>query len=280
MKTYYVYALILMFTIITGCDASKKKTIMCAGSSTVLPVVSNAAEEFKRRHSDVNIMVNAGGSGVGIKLLGEKNIQIGMISRNITQEEIKEYPDVEFVTHRIGRDAVVPVVSSEIYNAGLQALTIEQIAKIYKGDIKNWKELGGPDKKILVVDKEISRGTRHVFMEIILGNKEAEAPGADLVLGSNNEEQTAIAQSGAAIGMLSNAWINDDVRGLSIILANGEVVEPSIQNIISGKFPIIRDLLLITNGKPRGKTREFIDFIKSSDGQKIVEQAGYIPLYQ
>ncbi|MDR4507921.1 MAG: phosphate ABC transporter substrate-binding protein [Candidatus Brocadiaceae bacterium] len=280
MKTYYVYILILMFTIITGCNASKKETILCAGSTTVLPVVSDAAEQFTLNHRDVAVIVNAGGSGVGINLLGEQKIHIGMISRNISQEEIEKYPDVHFITHSIGKDAVVPVVSSEIYDAGIIALTIEQIAKIYKGGITNWKEVGGPDKEILAVDKEISRGTRHVFMEIVLGNKEAEAPGADLVLGSNNEEQVAIAQSNAAIGMLSHAWINDDVKGLSIILANGERVDPTLQNIINGKFPITRNLLLITNGEPQGKIREFIGFIKSPDGQKIVEQAGYVSLYR
>lgn len=280
MKIYYVSVLILLFATITGCNASKKETILCAGSTTVLPVVSNAAEEFKRKHPDVNIIVDAGGSGVGINLLGGQKIQIGMVSRNITQKEIEKYPDVHFVTHPIGKDAVVPVISSEIYDTGVKALTIGQIAKIYKGEIKNWKELGGPDKKILAVDKEMSRGTRHVFMGIILGNEEAEAPGSGLVLGSNNEEQTAIAQSDVAIGMLSNAWINDDVKGLSIILANGEVVEPTLENIINGKFPITRNLLLITNGEPQGKIREFIDFIKSPNGQKIVEQAGYVSLYQ
>ena len=280
MKIYYVSVLVLLFAIITGCNTSNKETILCAGSTTVLPVVSNAAEEFKRKHPDVNIMVNAGGSGVGINLLGEQNIQIGMISRNITQKEIEKYPDVHFVTHPIGRDAVVPVISSEIYDAGVRVLTIDQIAKIYKGEVKNWKEFGGPDKEILAVDKEMSRGTRHVFMGIVLGNEEAEAPGSDLVLGSNNEEQTAIAQSDAAIGMLSNAWINNDVNGVSIILANGEIVEPTLENIINGKFPITRNLLLITNGEPQGIIKEFINFVKSPQGQKIVEQAGYVSLYQ
>lgn len=276
----YVYVFLLLFVAIISCTSHKKETIMVSGSTTVLPVVSKAAEQFLLRHPDVNIVVNAGGSGVGINLLGEKKIQIGMISRNITPKEIESYTHVRFITHPIGKDAVVPVVSSEIYNEGVKALTIEQIAGIYNGKIKNWKELGGPDRKILVVDKEKSRGTRHVFMKIIMGNKDAEAPGADLVLGSNNEEQTAIAQSGSAIGMLSNAWLNSDVKGLSIILNDGEIIAPTLENIINGKFPITRDLLLITDGKPQGKIEEFIGFIKSPDGQKIVEQAGYVSLYE
>lgn len=280
IRSNYVYVILLLFTSIISCTSHKKETIMISGSTTVLPIVSKAAEQFRSGHPDVNIVVNAGGSGVGINLLGERQIRIGMVSRDITRNEIEEYPDVHFITHSIGKDAVVPVISSEIYHAGVTALTIEQIAGIYRGEIKNWKDVGGPNKKILAVDKERSRGTRHVFMEKVLGDKEAEAPGAGLVLGSNNEEQTAIAQSDTAIGMLSNAWLNSDVRGLSLIFNDGEIIAPTLENIINGKFPITRDLLLITDGKPQGVLQEFIDFIKSPEGQKIVEQSGYVSLHK
>jgi len=254
--------------------------IHVAGSTTVLPVVSRAAEQFKARHPDIQIIVNAGGSGVGINQLGEGKIAIGMASRDITREEIEKFPNTTFVTHAIGRDAVVPVVSSEIYAAGIHALTLRQIGQIYKGEISNWREVDGPDRDILVIDKEKSRGTRHVFMAAVLGDKAAEAPGADLVLGSNNEEQTAVVQSDAAIGMLSNAWLNDDVKGLSIILSDGTMVEPTLAHIVDGTFPITRALLLITNGTPGGNVKTFIDFILSAAGQAIVKESGYVSIVQ
>lgn len=259
-------------------SCNKKESINVSGSTTVLPVVSNAAEQFKNTHSGINVVVNAGGSGVGINQLGEGKIDIGMASRDITSEEIAKYPDVKFNVISIGKDAVVPVVSSEIYNQGVTSLTLAQIGEIYKGEINNWKEVGGPDVEILCVDKETSRGTRHIFMEIVLGDKEAEAKGADLVLGSNNEEQTALVQSDAAIGMLSNAWLSDDVKGLNIILSDGSIIEPTIENINIGTFPITRDLIIITNGKPTGNTKAFIDFILGEEGQQIVEDAGYVKI--
>ncbi len=261
-----------------GCKSNNKETIRVSGSSTVLPVISKAAEQFLLKNSNVNIIVNSGGSGVGINLLGGKQIEIAMSSRDITQKEIDSSPEVEFLIHTIAKDAVVPVISSEVFDSGIKSLSLEQIGKIYKGEVKNWKELGGTDKEILVIDKETSRGTRHIFMKIVLGNKEAKAPGADLVLGSNNEEQTAIVQSDAAIGMLSNAWLNKDVKGLSIILESGETVEPTIENIVNGTFPIKRDLLLITNGEPKGITKTFIDFVNSAEGQKIVTEVGYVSM--
>jgi phosphate transport system substrate-binding protein len=271
---------ILLFSFIafTFFSCSKKESITVSGSTTVLPVISNAAEVFKKSHLDLNIIVNAGGSGVGMNQLGEKKTDIGMISRDITNEEVLKYPDANFNVIAIGKDAVVAVVSSEIYDAGITELTIAQLASIYKGEVKNWKELGGPDKDILCVDKEAARGTRHVFMEIVLGDKEAEAPGADLVLGSNNEEQTAIVQSDAAIGMLSNAWLNKDVKGLRIKMADGSSVAPTIANIINGTYPITRNLEIVTRGKPTGQLKEFIDYILSAEGQKVVKRAGYVEI--
>lgn len=264
--------------LIFSCSQSKNETIRVAGSTTVLPVVSVAAEKYMTANPESRIIVNAGGSGVGVNQVGSQQIEIGMISRDITQKEIEQYPKTNFKTHSIGRDAVVPVVSSEIYDAGITSLTLEQVAKIYKGEISNWKELNGPDKDILVIDKEASRGTRHVFMEIVLGDKEAVAAGADLVLGANNEEQTALVQSDAALGILSNAWLNDDVKGIAIIMPNGEVIEPTLENIINNKFPITRDLVLITHCDPKGKIKAFIDFIKGSTGQKIVVENGYVSI--
>lgn len=271
-------ALAFCIILFAACSSRSNDTLKIAGSTSVLPVVSVAAESYMSEHPDSRIIVNAGGSGVGVNQVGSQQIEIGMISRDITQKELEQYPQTTFKTHVIGKDAVVPVVSSEIYNAGIQSLTLEQIAAIYRGDISNWKELDGPDKEILVIDKEAARGTRHVFMEIVLGDKEAIADGADLVLGANNEEQTAITQSDAAIGILSNAWLNKDVKGIAIVMPNGDIVEPTLENISSGTFPITRDLVLITNGEPTGNIKSFIDYIKTPAGQKIVRENGYVGL--
>jgi phosphate transport system substrate-binding protein len=268
--------LLLILISVFICSCARRPAIKISGSTTVLPVVSNAAEQFLAMNSGLNIIVHAGGSGVGINQLGEGKVDVGMISRNLTDLEIERYPDVEFVTHTIGRDAVVPVVSSEIYDFGVRALSLKTIGRIYKGEIRNWKEIGGPDKNILVIDKERARGTRHVFMEKVLGDKEAVAEGADLVLGSNNEEQTAIVQSDAAIGMLSNAWLNEDVKAVSIIVSDNVVIAATHDNFVKGRFPMTRDLLLVTNGQPRGIVKDFIEFIFSDYGQEIVEAAGYV----
>jgi len=253
--------------------------ISVVGSTTVLPIATRAAEQFvAKKNGEVLITVNGGGSGVGIQSAGSGRADIGMASREITPRERKRFKNPGLWVLAIGRDAVACVVSSEVYSAGVQVLSKEQIGDIYLGKIKNWKEAGGPDREIVVIDKERHRGTRHVFMKYVFGNENTRTPGARLVTGSNNEEQTKIAQSDSAIGMLSIAWMNDDVVGVGI-RDGDEIIQPTLENVRGNRFPISRNLNLVIAGKPMGKVREFVDFILSPEGQKIVAESGYVPIH-
>ena len=147
----------------------KRSLIKIAGSTTVLPIASRAAESLNADRGNTAYTVNAGGSGVGIHGVGSGLIQIGLTSRDITDAEEKRYADANLKVHLVGRDAVACVVSSAIYSAGVKNLTPQQIRDIYLGKIINWKDVGGPDRRIVTVDKERHRGTRHVFMEYIFG---------------------------------------------------------------------------------------------------------------
>ena len=261
---------------VTSALAQDSTVIRVAGSTTVLPIVSRAAERFQARNNSVKITVNAGGSGVGIHGAGTRRLDIGFASREITPQENNRYASL--TTTVIGRDAVACVVSSEIFHSGVRSLSKQQIGDIYLGKITNWQQVGGPDRTIIVVDKETHRGTRHVFMQYLFGKSNARAPGARLVTGSNNEEQAKIAQSDSAIGMLSIAWINDDVVGIGI-REGRQVIEPTLKNVRNGRFPIARNLNLLTAGKPKGLVKQFVDYLLSEEGQKIVESSGYIPIH-
>ena len=259
-----------------GAIAETGSRIQIVGSTTVLPVASRSAKKFMESSSS-RILVNAGGSGVGIHSVAAGRADIGMASRLITQDERKRFEKVNLKIHTVGLDAVACVVSAEIYNAGVQQLTRMQIAKIYLGEIRNWQEIGGPNSKIVVVDKERHRGTRHVFMQYIFGNASQKTPGTQLVTGSNNEEKAKIAQSESAIGMLSLNWINDDVKAVSI-LDRGREILPIWESVKNGSYPIIRKLDFITVGEPKGEIKAFIDFVKGPEGQKIVKESGYMAM--
>lgn len=259
-----------------GAVADTGSRIQIVGSTTVLPVASRSAQKFMLSSSS-RILVNAGGSGVGIHSVAGGRADIGMASRRISQDESERFEKIRLKTHPVGLDAVACVVSSEIYYAGVQQLTPRQIGGIYLGNIRNWKEVGGPDRQIVVVDKERHRGTRHVFMQYVFGNASQRTPGTLLVTGSNNEEQAKIAQSDSAIGMLSFAWINDDVKAVSL-LDDGKEILPTWDSARQGSYPIVRKLNFITAGEPKGEIKAFIDFVKGPEGQKIVKESGYIPI--
>ncbi len=256
--------------------AETRSKIQIIGSTTVLPVALRSAQKFMES-SPSRILVNAGGSGVGIHSVAGGRADIGMVSREISNDEIKRFEKSYLKIHPVGLDAVACVVSSEVYQAGVRRLTPRQIAAIYLGKIRNWKEVGGPDWQIVVVDKERHRGTRHVFMQYVFGNASQRTPGTLLVTGSNNEEQAKIAQSDSAIGMLSFAWVNDDVKAVSL-LHQGKEILPTRETVQQGSYPIIRKLNFITAGEPEGEIKAFIDFVKGSEGRKIVEESGYIPI--
>lgn len=274
-----IYSLLIGLFLISACskDGTERKIIKIVGSTTVLPVATKGAEKFKKRHPEVNILISAGGSGAGARFVATKMADIGMMSRGISKEERKKFSDVDFNVIPIARDGVACVISSEIYNAGVKRLSFNDIRSIYSGEVTAWKTFGGPDKAILVVDKESQRGTRHVFMKAVFGDPMAAAKGASIVLGSNNEEQTAIAQSDCAIGMLSTPWINDDVKGVGIKM-DGRTIEPTIENVKKGIYPIARNLNFVTNGEPAGQVKEFIDFMLGPEGQKSAAECDYVPI--
>jgi phosphate transport system substrate-binding protein len=268
-------------------SADHSPKINIVGSTTVLPIASRAAERFEniegiekiegfKPSHRLQILVNAGGSGVGIHSVARGRSDIGMASREVSPSERKRFEGSHLKIHTVGMDAVACVISSEIYDSGIQDLTRKEIRDIYLGEIKNWKEVGGPDRKIVVVDKERHRGTRHVFMNFLFGNPTAKTPGTILVTGSNNEEQAKIAQSNSAIGMLSYAWVNDEVRAVGI-RDNQSIVSPTRKAIRRGDYPIIRNLSFITAGEPNGEVKAFLEYLKSPEGQQLVEESGYIP---
>ncbi len=265
--------LVVLFLPVIG-QASEQ--IRITGSTTVLPIVAEAAKHYRQLHPELRLTVSGGGSGVGVASIGQGLAEIGMVSRDLTPKEKQRlYGKTSQVA--IARDAVAVAVSRAVYDAGATRLSISQIAAIYRGEIKNWQQLGGPDARILVIDKESSRGTRHVFAKVVLGNEKARASGASIITGSNNEEQAAIANSDQAIGMLSYAWLNDAVRAVAVG-EEGEAVLPMPKFVADGSYPIQRDLNLLVSEDGDRLTLGFVDFLLSAEGQKIVQQVGYLPV--
>lgn len=273
MTLRYITTLFFLLTALPTLAADK---IRVAGSTTVLPIIAEAAKQYRVLHPDILLTVSGGGSGVGVASIDQRSVEIGMASRALTAQEKQRLKGRVNVVP-VARDAVAVVVSKAVYVAGVTRLSIPQIAAIYRGEINNWQVLGGPDVRILVIDKEPSRGTRHVFAETVLGDARARAPGASIITGSNNEEQAAVANSDQAIGMLSNAWLNDRVRAVAVGEPD-QAVLPTIEHVADGRYPIRRELNILVPTQADKTASAFVDFLLSTQGQKIVQQVGYLPI--
>ncbi|OQX21588.1 MAG: phosphate-binding protein [Candidatus Altiarchaeales archaeon A3] len=241
-----------------------------SGSTTVLPIAQQAADAFMDKYSEVNIQVSGGGSGVGVQSAGTKTADIGLSSRELKDSEKKDYPDL--VSYPIAKDGIAIIVNPK---NTLSSLTEDQIKKIYEGTYTNWKDLGGNDREIVVVSRDTASGTREFFLEHIMkkGNLTKKA----LEKNANGAVQQTVAQTPGAIGYVGLGYIDATVKAIKID-KNGVLTEPTVKNILDGKYPISRDLYMITNGPAAGLEKEFIDFIISDEGQKIVEKERFVPL--
>jgi len=260
-----------------SCQVQAAERISVVGSTTVLPIVSQAAEMYHKLHPDIVITVSGGGSGVGIASIIQGTAQLGMASRDTSPEEQAQL-DGKVDNIIVASGAVAVVVSKAVYESGVQQLSLQHIADIYRGNIRNWKDLGGMDARILVIDKEASRGTRHVFAKAVLGSSHARAAGASIISGSNNEEQMIVSRSNSAIGMLSNAWLNDKVRGVAVIV-DGKSIAPTMEHIRDGSYPIARSLHVLLPHTASSEAKTFVQFLLSKQGQKVVKDVGYLPVH-
>lgn len=252
-------------------QALADSSVVIKGSTTVLPIAQKAAEVYMKAHSGVNISVSGGGSGNGIKAILDGTCQIADSSRFVKGKEVKLACEkgMLLVPHRVAMDCIVPVVHP---GNPLSELKIDQLAKIYTGEIKNWKEVGGPDKKIVVISRDTSSGTYEVWDEKVL-NKKRVMPGA-LLQASNGAVAQVVASTPDAIGYVGIGYVNKDLKPLKV---NG--VTASAATALNGTYPISRPLFMFTNGWPEGEAMSFINFILSPDGQKIVKEEGFVPLY-
>ncbi|RSD34145.1 MAG: phosphate transport system substrate-binding protein, partial [Methanohalophilus sp.] len=257
----------------TVTEHTKVEKINIEGSTTVFPLAQAAAEIYMENHPEKSINVISGGSTTGIKALIEGEVDIAMASRKMKYSEKKaaEANGIDPVEHVIAWDGLTVVVNPE---NPVDQLTYEQIKGIYDGSISNWAEVGGEDQKIIIQNRDPSSGTYGYFKDEILGDVKFRP---DLVSrDSNGAIVQAVTQEDAAIGYIGFAYLDDSVKAVDIDSGNG-MVEPTSENILSGKYPLARPLHFYTDGQPTGLAADFIGFILSEEGTIIINDVGYFP---
>lgn len=244
--------------------------IVVEGSTTVLPIAQRCAEEYMNAHAAADISVRGGGSGVGITSLIEGTCDIANSSRPIKDEELEKAVKRGKApkANVIAMDGIAVIVnpSNEV-----SALTRKQLKDIYTGKVSSWASLGGPDKKIVVVSRDSASGTFEAFGELALDKQKVRSDA--LMEASNQAVASVVAQTPGAIGYVGLAYMNKGVKALEI-----DGVKPSQKTVLKKEYKLSRPLFMYTNGKPEGDVKAFIDFILSAEGQKLVEEEGYVSL--
>ncbi len=240
------------------------------GSTTVLPIAQKVAEAFMKEHPDTAISISGGGSGNGIKALIDKTTDIANSSRAIKKEESEQAKakgsnPVEFI---VAFDCIVPVVHT---SNPLKNITLDQLKAMYQGEIRNWKEIGGADKPIVVISRDTSSGTYEVWEEKVM-KKERVFPRA-LLQASNGAIVQAVSKNPNAVGYIGLGYMDNSVKMLSV---NG--ITGSKETTLNKSFPVSRPLYMYTPDQPAGDVKKFLDYMISKRGQKLVEEEGFIPL--
>jgi len=247
---------------------ARTENITIRGSTTVLPIAQKVAEVYMEDHPNVFISVSGGGSSVGIQSVGEGIAEIGMASRDLKDEEKSRYPNLKPIV--IAKDAIIVHPDNPI-----TTLTLEQIRGIYNGTYTNWKEVGGPDQEIVVINRDSASGTREFFWEHVMHKDDFVATAIEK--NSNGAVKQTVSQTPNAIGYVGLGYLDSSVKAIKIKM-NGAEIEPTVANVLNGTYPIARSLYMITNGEPKGLVKDFIAFVLSEEGQRIVEEEGFVPI--
>lgn len=249
---------------------AESKRLVIQGSTTVFPITQRCAEVFMQRHPQADISVRGGGSGVGIAALIDGICDVAQSSRPMKKKEIikaneKGIKPEPFVIAMDGLSVIVHPSNP------VSQLTLSQIKDIYTGKISNWNQLGGKNQEIVVISRDVASGTYESFSELVLKKERVRADA--LLQASNAAVFSVVKRTEGAIGYVGFGYLSPEVKALTI-----DGVAPSTETVLKGTYPLARPLFMYTNGVPKGLAKDFIDFVLSEEGQKIVKEQGFIPV--
>lgn len=242
------------------------------GSTTVGPIAKAFAEYYMKQNPGVNITVSESGSGNGAKSLINSVCDIADMSRFMKDKEFKAAVEkgVFPVAHVVALDGIAMIVHP---SNPVGKITVDKVRDVYTGKIKNWKDLGGPDRKIVMISRDTNSGTYETFNKLVM-KKEKIAEGTEYV-GSNGAVRSRVQSTPAAVGYVGLGFLDKTVKGLTV---NG--IYPTLKTISTGTYPIARPLFMFTNGYPKMGSHiyRFVTLHLTKEGQKIVKRIGFVPV--
>jgi len=252
--------IIISMLMLSACGARSGSTVIVAGSTSVQPYAEVLAEHYSSIYPDKAVDIQGGGSSTGIRAAQSGTADIGMSSRSLTEEEQEMWNII------IAKDGLVLIVHP---NNPVNGLTLEQIRRIYSGDVTNWREVGGADKRIHVVTREEGSGTRSAFEDMLMENGQITARA--IVLNTNGSVRQLVSNDVASIGFVSLGLADHTVKALML-----DGITPSWDNVMNGSYTLFRPFYFVSAEEPEGLIKEFIDFTMSDEGQMLLIREGLV----
>jgi len=259
-----------------GEQTSTRRNVTVKGSDTMVILGQRWAEIYMSKNPGVTIQVTGGGSGTGIAALINGGTDICEASRPMKDTE------KEMVRTRHGKDVrEIPVALDGVaiyvnHSSAIQSFSASQLKDIYTGKITNWRDVGGPDGKIVAYSRENNSGTYVFFKEHVLKNEDfardvQTLPGTAAVVNAVSKDKASIGYGGIAYAK--------EIRAVPVSRdGSSQPVQPSLSTVQSGEYPLSRNLYFYTIGEPSGEVKAFIEWVLSPEGQQICEAVGYYPL--
>ncbi|GGI64420.1 phosphate ABC transporter substrate-binding protein PstS [Enterococcus alcedinis] len=267
-KHFTRFTLLGLLVVLAGCASwiDRGESITAVGSSALQPLAETAAESFQTNNPGRFVNVQGGGSGTGLSQVQAGAVEIG--NSDVFAEEKNGVDADALVSHKVATVGITPIVNNHV---GVTDLSIEELRNIFTGKITNWKEVGGKDQKIVLLNRANGSGTRNTFERWVLnGEKAKQSQEQD----SSGMVRQIVADTPGAISYISFSYVTEDVTPVSI-----EGVAPTDENVMTNDWVIWSYEHMYTKGEATGLTKEFIDYVLSDEIQdSVVSQLGYIPI--